>query len=103
MRARKTQMPDSSYRLTGAGRSDVTPAPGTPQGIWGAQTHDRGAGADMPLFATALALSDSRQTALIIDVDVIGFTPEWAARILDATASLTGVPKDHIRIAASHT
>jgi hypothetical protein len=87
----------------GVGRSDITPAPGTPQGIWGAQTHERGVGADMPLLATALALSDGRQQALIIDVDAIGFNAEWAVRILDAAAGLTGVAREHIRIAASHT
>ena len=38
----------------GTGRSDITPAPGTPQGIWGAQTHERGVAADLPLYATAL-------------------------------------------------
>jgi neutral ceramidase len=94
---------DRDHILAGVGRSDITPAPGTPQGIWGAQTHERGVAADMPLFATALALSDARETALIMDVDVIGFSPEWAQRILDATASLTGVQKQNIRIAASHT
>ena len=50
----------------GTGRSDITPAPGTPQGIWGAQLHQRGAGADMPLYATALALSDGATTALLL-------------------------------------
>src|SRR5215467_13423521 len=85
----------------GVGRSDITPAPGTPQGIWGAQTHERGAAADMPLTATALAVSDGAQTALIIDVDAIGFTADWAGKILDAVAGLTGVPREHIRIAAS--
>src|SRR3954447_5125209 len=98
-----TRMSENRHILTGVGRSDITPPPGTPQGIWGAQTHERGAGADMPLYATALALSDSGQTALIIDVDVIGFSPDWAAKVREATARLTGVATDHIRIAASHT
>src|SRR5438552_2791653 len=42
----------------GVGRCDVTPAPGTPHAGWGAQTHQRGIGADLPLYATALVLSD---------------------------------------------
>ena len=87
----------------GTGRSEITPAPGTPQGIWGAQTHERGVGADLPLFATALAVSDSRQTALIIDVDAIGFNAQWSGRILDAVAAVTSVPRDHIRVSATHT
>jgi hypothetical protein len=87
----------------GTGRSDITPAPGTPQGIWGAQTHERGVGADLPLYATALALSDSRETALIIDVDAIGFNAEWSGRILDAVAAMTSVPRERIRVSATHT
>jgi neutral ceramidase len=87
----------------GSGRSDITPPPGTPQGIWGAQTHEHGVGADLPLYATALAISDSEQTALIIDVDAIGFNAEWSRKILDAVASVTAVPRDHIRVSATHT
>jgi hypothetical protein len=60
-------------------------------------------GADLPLLATALAITDSRQTALIIDVDAIGFNAEWSAKLLDAVTTLTSVPRDHIRIAATHT
>jgi hypothetical protein len=87
----------------GTGRSDITPAPGTPQGIWGAQLHQRGIGADMPLYATALALTDGETTALIIDVDVIGFNEEWAGRVLEAVVALTGLPREAVRVAASHT
>jgi neutral ceramidase len=87
----------------GVGRSDITPAPGTPQGIWGAQTHERGVAADLPLLATALAVSDSRHMALIIDVDAIGFNAEWSGKILDAVVAMTSVPREHIRVAATHT
>ena len=89
--------------LAGTGRSDITPAPGTPQGGWGAQTHQRGLGADLPLYATALVLRDNQQTVAIIDVDSIGFDPEWTSRILDATASLTGLPLANIRFSCTHT
>jgi hypothetical protein len=87
----------------GTGRSDITPTPGTPQGGWGAQTHQRGLGSDLPLYATALVLRDASQTVAIIDVDSIGFDPEWTRRILDATASLTGLPLENIRFSCTHT
>ena len=64
--------------------AQLTPAPGTPQGGWGARTHQRGTGADMPFFATALALSDGDEQVAILDVDAIGFDREWTGRILDA-------------------
>ena len=70
--------------LAGTGRVDITPAPGTPQGGWGAQTHQRGLGADLPFYATALVFRDAGLTVAIIDVDSIGFDPEWTRRILDA-------------------
>jgi hypothetical protein len=89
--------------LAGVGRADITPAPGTPQGGWGAQTHQRGLGADMPMYATALALSDGSETLAIADVDAIGFDADWTARILDAISSVTGLPKDRIRFSCTHT
>jgi len=89
--------------LAGTGRADITPAPGTPQGGWGAQTHQRGLGADLPLYATALVLRDVFQTVAIIDVDSIGFDPEWTKRILDAVSSLSGLPLENIRFSCTHT
>jgi len=46
-----------SYLLAGTGRSDITPLPGTPQGGWGAQTHERGPAADMPLYPISIDLA----------------------------------------------
>ncbi|MCW5980173.1 MAG: neutral/alkaline non-lysosomal ceramidase N-terminal domain-containing protein [Bryobacteraceae bacterium] len=89
--------------LAGIGRCDVTPAPGTPQGGWGAQTHQRGIGADMPFLATALFLSDGREQVAILDVDAIGFDREWTDRILNATTELTGLPRERIRFSSTHT
>jgi len=89
--------------LAGVGRSDITPAPGTPQGGWGAQTHQRGVGADMPLYATALVLSGSEETVAIVDVDAIGFDWQWTGTIIDAIASLTKLPREKIRFSCTHT
>jgi Neutral/alkaline non-lysosomal ceramidase, N-terminal len=91
------------YILAGVGRSDITPAPGTPQGGWGAQTHQRGLGADLALYATALVLTDSRQSVAILDVDAIGFDMEWTRKILDAIVSLTQIPLENIRFSCTHT
>ncbi len=91
------------HLLAGTGRCDITPAPGTPQGGWGAQTHQRGLGSDLPLYATALVLSDSSKSIAILDVDAIGFDGEWTARILDAVVQMTGLPREHIRFSCTHT
>ncbi len=92
-----------SHLLAGTGRSDITPAPGTPQGGWGAQTHQRGYGSDLPLFATALVLADDAGPIAIIDVDSIGFNDEWTAKILAAIVALTGIPLERIRFSCTHT
>ena len=87
----------------GVGRADITPAPGTPQGGWGAQTHQRGLGADMPFHASALVVSDGHDLAVMADVDAIGFDAEWTNKIISAIVELCGIPRDHIRFSCSHT
>ena len=93
----------SNDLLCGTGRCDITPIPGTPQGGWGAQLHVRGSVADMPLYATGLAISDGIDRWLIIEADSIGFDHEWTDRILSAVHSVTGVARANIRFSCSHT
>ena len=87
----------------GVGRCDITPAPGTPQGGWGAQTHERGLGADMPFYATALVFSGADGDAAIVEADAIGFNAEWTAKILNRIVHLTGLQREKIRFSCSHT
>jgi neutral ceramidase len=87
----------------GIGRSDITPAPGTPQGGWGAQTHERGLDAHMPFYATALVLSNSATTCAVVEVDAIGFDEEWTGKILTAITGLTGLARQQVRFSCSHT
>ncbi len=91
------------HLLAGTGRTDITPAPGTPQGGWGAQRHQRGLGADLPFYATALVVKDAHQTVAIVDVDAIGFDPQWTQTILTAIVQLSGLPQSHIRLSCTHT
>ena len=93
----------SQQLFAGTGRCDITPAPGTPQGGWGAQIHQRGIGADMPFYATALVLDCGEERVAIVEVDAIGFDREWTERILAATIELTGFPRERIRFSCSHT
>ena len=91
------------HLLAGIGRSDITPAPGTPQGGWGAQTKQRSVGADLPLYATALVLEGSGEKVAIVDVDAIGFDAEWTGKILDAICELTRLPRERVRFSCTHT
>jgi hypothetical protein len=57
----------------------------------------------MPLLATALALTDGNESALIVEVDAIGFSVSWTERIIAAIAAQTGLDRDQIRFSCSHT
>lgn len=89
--------------MAGVGRCDITPAPGTPQGGWGAATHQRGLDADMPLYVTALVLKSLVNSVAIVDIDLIGFEADFARKIMDAVVNLTGLPHEHIRLSWTHT
>ena len=92
-----------NYLMAGVGRCDITPAPGTPQGGWGAATHQRGISADMPLYATALVLQNGDTRVVLIDLDLIGFEVDGANKILDAVVGLTGLSRQNIRLSWTHT
>lgn len=100
---RKEHTLSSESLRAGIGRADITPAPGTPQGGWGAQTHQRGAGADLPLLAKCLALTDGKMSAAIVDVDLIHLSPETEQKIANTASEIVGIPADHIRISCTHT
>ena len=57
----------------------------------------------MPLFATALVLSDGPETVAIVDVDAIGFDREWTDKILGAIAEATRLPRERLRFSCTHT
>jgi hypothetical protein len=87
----------------GVARTDITPPLGIAHAGWGAQTHQRATGVDLPLWATALALSDGTQTVVIVDVDVIYIWDDEAPEVMLAVAELTGLPQSHIRVSYTHT
>lgn len=89
--------------LAGVARADITPPFGIAHAGWGAQTHQRAAGVDLPLWATALALSDGVETVVIVDIDLIYLWDTEAPGALAAVTRLTGLPQSHIRLAYTHT
>ena len=87
----------------GVARIDITPPSGIAHAGWGAQTHQRAAGIDLPLWATALALSDGSETVVIIDIDLIYLWEPEARNVQQAVVELTGLPRSHIRLSYTHT
>lgn len=92
-----------SQLCAGVARIDITPPIGIAHAGWGAQTHQRAAGVDLPLWATALALSDGNETFVIIDIDLIYIWEPEAGPARQAVADLTGLPLSHIRLSYTHT
>lgn len=87
----------------GTGRRCTNPPPNIAHGGWGAQKHEQAEGIDMDLWATALALSDGKTTAVILDIDIQILTNERADQIRVAVSKATGVPVSNIRACATHT
>ncbi len=87
----------------GVARADITPPVGIAHANWGAQAHERAQGVDLPLWATAVALSDGITTTVLVDLDISGFRPENAAQVRKAVADRTALPLSHIRLAYTHT
>ena len=57
----------------------------------------------MPLYVTALVLKDSEKSVAIVDMDLIGFDNDGVRKIMDAVVSLSGLPREHIRLSFTHT
>ncbi len=55
-----------------------------------------------PLYLNAVALTVGEETVILMAADYIGIKLEHAAKILELIRELTGVPTDHILIAALH-
>ena len=87
----------------GAARAVTTPPVGITHAHWGAQTHTRAEGVDLDLWATALVLGDDHTQVAIVDADLGGFPNDLVTQIRQRITDLTGIPGDHIRLAASHT
>ncbi len=88
----------------GVARCDITPPIGIAHGNWSAQVHERAEGVDLPLWCTALAVTDGGEEVILAEWDLL-YPPdgEWLAECRRRVTDLTGVPGSHIRISASHT
>ena len=56
-----------NHIMAGVGRADMTPPVGIAHVNWGARTHDRAEGIDLPLYATVLLLEQDGLRAAIVD------------------------------------
>ena len=93
----------SKQLQAGVARADITPPVGIAHANWGAQAHERAAGVDLPLWVTALALSDGTTTTTILDLDIGGLRGESATMVRQAVAERAALPIENVRLSYTHT
>lgn len=89
--------------LAGVGRADMTPPVGIAHVNWGARTHDRAEGIDLPMLATMLMLEQGGTRAAIIDLDFLLMNSDDSREIRGLVAKATGLAPDAIRLSFTHT
>ncbi len=102
----------------GAARIDITPPPGQPMAGYPPLKQLAGGPLDTsdyigrdgtatgtydPLYARALVLDDGRQIVAIVALDLIVVTADFTAAVRGAVHQATGIPPEHLMLAASHT
>ena len=89
--------------MAGFGRSDITPHPNYPSGMWMAQTHTRAAGVHRSLYANCLALGAGEERVLLLSYDLCILSPRQTAAIRTDVSAATGVPADRVWLYCTHT
>ncbi len=95
---------DKGHLSAGAARIDITPPADAalPMAGYGGRTEGH-QGIHDPLFVRAIALSDGSAQAAIVTWDLIGIPHPLWERYSARIAETTGIPREHILMAATHT
>ena len=94
---------ETATLVAGFGRSDITPHPNYPSGMWMAQTHTRAAGVHRSLYANCLALGTGEERVLLLSYDLCILSPRQTAAIRTDVSAATGVSADRIWLYCTHT
>jgi len=86
----------------GVARADITPPVGTRMAGY-IQRKDGSKGIHDPLWAKALYLSDSLTEAALVSIDSLAVDRKLTQAVRDRIQQITGVPGEHVNIAATHT
>lgn len=93
---------DSMTTLVGFGRVELHFPVGVPLAGFAART-GRSTGTADPLVATAVCVSDDRETSLIVGADLTSLSPTQTDRIRQQIADATGINVTAIAVTVTHT
>jgi len=93
---------DAALRA-GVARVEITPPVGTPLGGYGARKGRPSTGVHDPLTATALVLSDGRETVALCAADMVLMPSSLFDDVARRVRARTGIPRDHLLLSASHS
>jgi hypothetical protein len=86
----------------GLGRVDITPPLSAPHASWGAQVHVLPDGADCPLYATVLVVSDGTTMAAYAELEVVILSHAESQATRAAVAAELGIDPANVRCSVSH-
>ncbi|NOZ57411.1 MAG: hypothetical protein GXO73_11565 [Calditrichaeota bacterium] len=87
----------------GYGEADITPPLGTELGGYGFYLNRRAERVLSPLKVRAVALHDGQRGAVLVSVDLLGFTVEASDRLRQRIASACRLPVENVLVACTHT
>ncbi|MBI4832471.1 MAG: neutral/alkaline non-lysosomal ceramidase N-terminal domain-containing protein [Candidatus Lindowbacteria bacterium] len=88
--------------LVGFARVDITPAESLPMGGYIARK-GVATGAHDPLYAKAVAFRYGETAAILLSLDILCVSAEWARHVRQMISEKLGLPAENILIAATHT
>lgn len=94
---------DYETLVAGFGRSDITPHPTYPSGMWMAQTHLRANGIHRPLYVNCLALGAGEGRVALLSYDLCILSHRQVSEIRARVAGRTGLREEDVWLYCTHT
>jgi hypothetical protein len=91
-----------SQLLVGFARADITPSESLPMGGYMART-EPAKGAHDPLFAKAVAFRFGDTAAILLALDILCVSSDWARAVRETISQKMELPAENVLIAATHT
>ncbi len=80
----------------------ITPPLTVPHAGWGAQTHILADGVETELWASVLVLDDGRESAALVDLDLVILTPEESEAVRGAVGRALKIDPSSVRVSLTH-